>query len=154
MSASTDQDVIVIGGGPAGSTVATLVAEAGRRVTLFERIDSPKFRIGESLMPGTYWTFERLGILDRMKASAFPVKYSVQFFNAAGRGSMPFYFNRHDPHESSVTWQVLRSEFDPMLRENAQSHGAEVVLGASVLEVAFEDGRATGVRWIHRSCVP
>ncbi len=146
MSASTDQDVIVIGGGPAGSTVATLVAEAEHSVILFERIDSPKFRIGESLMPGTYWTFERLGILDRLKESAFPVKYSVQFFNASGRGSMPFYFNRHDPHESSVTWQVLRSEFDPMLRENAKSHGAEVVIGASVLEVAFEGHRATGVR--------
>lgn len=146
MSAATDQDVIVIGGGPAGSTVATLVAGAGRNVTLFERIESPKFRIGESLMPGTFWTFERLGILDRLKESAFPKKYSVQFFSASGRGSAPFYFNQHDPHESSVTWQVLRSEFDPMLRENAKSHGAEVVLGASVLEVVFEGGRAKGVR--------
>ena len=146
MSAATDQDVIVIGGGPAGSTVATLVAKAGLRVTLFERIDSPKFRIGESLMPGTYWTFERLGVLDRLKESAFPVKYSVQFFNAAGRGSMPFYFNQHDPHESSVTWQVLRSDFDPMLRENALRHGADIVIGASVLEVSFKEDRATGVR--------
>jgi len=126
--------------------VAALVAGAGRRVTLFERIESPKFRIGESLMPGTYWTLERLGVLDRLKESAFPRKYSVQFFSASGRGSAPFYFNEHDPHESAVTWQVLRSEFDPMLRENAKSHGAELVLGASVLDVTFDGDRATGVR--------
>ncbi len=146
MNVATDQDVIVIGGGPAGSTLAALVAGAGRSVTLFERIESPKFRIGESLMPGSYWTFERLGVLDRLKESAFPRKYSVQFFSASGRGSAPFYFNQNDPHESAVTWQVLRSEFDPMLRENAKRLGAEIVLGASVLEVAFEDGRAKGVR--------
>ena len=119
MSAAIDRDVIVIGGGPAGSTVAALVAGAGSSVTLFERIESSEFRIGESLMPGTYWTFERLGVLDRLKESAFPRKYSVQFFSASGRGSAPFYFNEHNAHESSVTWQVLRSEFDPMLRENA-----------------------------------
>ena len=146
MRVECDQDVIVIGGGPAGSTVATLVAREGRSVTLFERDANPKFRIGESLMPGTYWTFKRLGVLDRLKASAFPRKYSVQFFGSSGRGSAPFYFNQNDPHESSVTWQVLRSEFDPMLRENARDHGVEVVTGASVREVIFDGGRAKGVR--------
>ena len=73
-------DVIVIGGGPAGSTVAALVAEAGHNVQLFERENFPRFSIGESLMPDTYWTFKRLGVLDKLKASAFPRKHSVQFF--------------------------------------------------------------------------
>ena len=146
MRSNIDQDVIVIGGGPAGSTAATLVAQQGRKVTLFERDATPKFRIGESLMPGSYWTFQRLGVLDRLKSSSFPRKYSVQFFDASGKGSMPFYFNQNDPHESSVTWQVLRSEFDPLLRENARAHGVEVVTGASAQEVIFDGDQAKGVR--------
>ena len=76
-------DVIVIGGGPAGSTTAALVAEYGHRVLLLEREEFPRFQIGESLMPGTYWSFKRLGLLDKLKKSAFVKKYSVQFL--AGR---------------------------------------------------------------------
>ena len=64
-------DVIVIGGGPAGSTTAALVAEYGHRVLLLEREKFPRFQIGESLMPGTYWSFKRLGILDKLKKSEF-----------------------------------------------------------------------------------
>lgn len=62
-------DVVVIGGGPAGSTAAALLAEAGHRVLLAEREQFPRFHVGESLMPETYWTFKRLGVLDRLKAS-------------------------------------------------------------------------------------
>jgi flavin-dependent dehydrogenase len=126
--------------------VACLVAREGRSVTLFERETEPQFRIGESLIPGTYWTLERLGMLDEMKASSFPRKYSVQFYNPAGRASAPFYFNEFEPHESSITWQVLRSEFDPMLRRNAERNGAEVVLGASAQDVLFDGDRVCGVR--------
>ena len=139
-------DVIVIGGGPAGSTVAALVAQTGRQVTLFKRQNFPRFQIGESLMPATYWTFKRLGVLDQLKASTFPRKYSVQFFGRSGRGSAPFYFYENDPHESSVTWQVERSEFDRMLLDNAAAKGAQVHQGARVLDVLFDSERATGVR--------
>ena len=139
-------DVIVIGGGPAGSTTAALVAEHGHRVLLLERERFPRFQIGESLMPGTYWSFKRLGVLEKLKQSAFVRKYSVQFFGASGRGSAPFYFHRHDPHESSVTWQVLRSEFDRMMLENAREKGARVMQGTAVQEVLFDGDQAVGVR--------
>ncbi|MBI1930109.1 tryptophan 7-halogenase [Candidatus Poribacteria bacterium] len=139
-------DVIVIGGGPAGSTVATLVAEKGHRVLLLERDGEPRFKIGESLIPASYWIFKRLGVLEKLKASHFPQKYSVQFYSQSGKASAPFYFFENDPHESSVTWQVLRSEFDQMLLENAAEKGVEVRRGVSVHDALFEGDKAVGVR--------
>ena len=139
-------DIIIIGGGPAGSTVAALLAEKNLDVLLFEREKFPRFSIGESLMPGTYWTLKRLGVLDKMKASVFPKKYSVQFYSKSGRASAPFYFFENDEHESSKTWQVLRSEFDQMLLDNAEEKGAEARQGVSVLGVLFEGEKAAGVR--------
>ena len=130
-------DTIVIGGGPAGSTVATLVAEQGHRVLLLERATTPQFKIGESLIPATYWTFKRLGMLEKLRASHFPQKYSVQFYSRSGKGSTPFYFFQTNPHESAVTWQVLRSEFDEMLLDNATEKGVEVRRGVGVREVPF-----------------
>jgi len=139
-----DHDVIVIGGGPAGSTTATLVADAGHRVLLLEREATTQFQVGESLMPGTYWTFERLGMLDKLRQSAFPRKFSVQFFGRSGKASQPFYFRDNDPHESSMTWQVLRSEFDRLMLDNAREKGAEVIEGAAVREVLFEGAPGEG----------
>jgi flavin-dependent dehydrogenase len=137
-------DVLVIGGGPAGATAATLVAAQGHRVLLAERSTEPQFKIGESLMPATYWTLERLGMLEKMRASSFPRKYSVQFYSKSGRASKPFYFFENDPHECSQTWQVLRSRFDQMLLDNAAEKGAEVQRGLTVSRVHFADGRAVG----------
>ncbi len=139
-------DVIVIGGGPAGSTAGALLAEKGHRVLVLERERFPRFKVGESLMPGTYWTLRRLGVLDRMKASAFPKKYSVQFVSRTGRASSPFYFFESILHESSRTWQVLRSEFDQMLLANAAEKGADVHQGARVREVLFDGEEAVGVQ--------
>jgi flavin-dependent dehydrogenase len=139
-------DVVVIGGGPAGSTVATLLAQHGCRVQLFERERFPRFHIGESLIPETYWVLKRLNMLDKMKQSHFVKKYSVQFVNANGKLSAPFYFWDNKPHECSQTWQVARSEFDLMMLRNAQEHGAQVQESTRVLEVLFEDSRAVGVR--------
>src|SRR5262245_22894345 len=139
-------DVVVIGGGPAGSTVSTLLAQQGYRVQLFERERFPRFHIGESLIPETYWVFRRLGMLDKMKASPFVKKYSVQFVNARGQESAPFYFHANTPHECSQTWQVIRSEFDQMMLDNAREHGVQVHQPARVLEVLFEGDRAVGVR--------
>src|SRR5262249_13559947 len=127
----------------------TLLAQHGRGVVLFEREHCPRYHIGESLIPETYWVLRRLGMLDKMKASHFVKKYSVQFVNAAGRVSAPFYFHDNKPHECSQTWQVVRSEFDLMMLRNAAEHGVEVHEATRVLEVLFEENRAVGVR-IHR----
>src|SRR6476661_3675987 len=105
-----DPDVVVIGGGPAGSTVSTLIAQRGHRVQLFEREKFPRFHIGESLIPETYWVLQRLNMLPKMKKSHFVEKRSVQFINENGKMSEPFIFFQNKPHECSQTWQVLRSE--------------------------------------------
>ena len=162
MVQSTQPHVIVIGGGPSGSTAATLIAQKGYRVRLFEREKFPRFHIGESLIPQTYWTLKRLNMLDKMKGSHFIQKYSVQFVGASGRLSEPFYFWDNRPHECSQTWQVRRSEFDQKMIENAAEHGVDVQQGVRVLEVLFEGDRAVGVRvqnedgsreWIERADV-
>lgn len=146
MTQQSDVSVVVIGGGPAGATASTLLAQQGQRVVLFEREKFPRFHIGESLIPGTYWVLKRLGMLEKMQRSHFVKKYSVQFINERGRLSEPFYFVEHKPHECSQTWQVVRSEFDKMMLDNAREHGVEVHEGARVIEVLFEGDRATGVR--------
>ena len=139
-------DVVVIGGGPAGSTTSTLVAQGGRRVALFERERFPRFHIGESLIPETYWVLERLNMLPKMQRSHFVKKHSVQFVNANGKLSAPFYFWDNKPHECSETWQVVRSEFDQMMLKNAREHGVDVHEGTRVLDVIFEGDRAVGVK--------
>jgi flavin-dependent dehydrogenase len=139
-------DVVVIGGGPSGATASTLIAERGYRVELFERERFPRFHIGESLIPETYWVLKRLGMLEKLKQSHFVRKYSVQFVNARGKLSEPFYFRDNKPHECSDTWQVYRQEFDQMMLQNAAEKGVQVHEGARVLDVLFEGERAVGVR--------
>jgi flavin-dependent dehydrogenase len=139
-------DVIVIGGGPAGSTCSNLIAQKGYKVELFERDKFPRFHIGESLIPNTYYVLERLNMLPKLNGSHFVKKYSVQFVNQRGKLSEPFYFFDNKPHASSQTWQVRRSEFDHIMLNNAREHGVNVHEGVRVLEVIFEGDKAVGVR--------
>jgi flavin-dependent dehydrogenase len=151
-----DFDVVVTGGGPGGSTVSTLVAQKGYRVALFERAKFPRFHIGESLIPETYWVLQRLNMLPKMKKSQFVKKTSVQFVNQHGKLSEPFYFTDHNPHECSQTWQVLRSEFDQMMLDNAREHGVVQMIerreahARSVL--AGADSRVSAGSIIPRRC--
>jgi flavin-dependent dehydrogenase len=145
MKNSTSPQVIVIGGGPAGSTASTIIAQHAYKVQLFEREHFPRFHIGESLIPETYWVLKRLNMLPKMQESRFVKKYSVQFVSQKGKLSEPFYFMDHKPHECSQTWQVLRSEFDQMMLKNAEEHGVQVHHGVRVLDVLFDGDRAVGV---------
>src|ERR1051325_5025830 len=148
---SHDYDIIIIGGGPGGSTTGALLAMQGHKVLIVERAVFPRFHIGESLIPETYWTFKRLGMLEKMKNSHFVKKYSVQFVSSSGKETAPFFFDEHNPHECSQTWQVLRSEFDEMMLDHAAAHGAEVWQPANVTDILLEPSdndylpRATGV---------
>ncbi|MBI1312147.1 FAD-binding protein [bacterium] len=143
---NNDYDVIVIGGGPAGAATGALVAEHGHSVLVLERSQFPRFHVGESLIPETFWSLKRLGLVDWLRASAYPRKFSVQFFSDGHRPSRPFYFDEYKPCESSQTWQVWRDQFDQRVLERARELGATVHTDAAVLDVQFDGEAATGVR--------
>ena len=145
-SVDDSYDVIVLGGGPAGTTIAALIAEAGRSVLVLERRAFPRFHVGESLIPETYHTLKRLGLIEQLKGSAFPKKFSVQFVNEDGRESRPFYFDDYKDDETSQTWQVERGEFDQMLLDNAVDRNAVIRTDALVRDVLFDGDRAVGVK--------
>ena len=147
-------DAVVVGGGPAGAAAAAVVAEAGHSVLLLEREAVPRFHVGESLIPETYWSLKRLGMVDRLNERGFVKKYSVQFVSETGKESAPFYFEEHEPDESSITWQVERGVFDEMLLDRAAELGAVVRTDAHVMDLLWdgdpldegEPGRAAGVK--------
>jgi len=138
-------ECIVVGGGPAGATAATLLAQHGHKPLLLERATFPRHHIGESLMPETYWTFKRLGMLEKLGASDYPRKQSVQFVTGSGADSQPYFFTDRDPGEWSTTWQVRRDTFDTMMLDNAREHGVDVREGIPVRKVLMQGSRATGV---------
>ncbi len=139
-------DAIIIGGGPAGSTAAAILAGYGHDVLVLEKDKFPRYHIGESLMPYCYFPLERLGVVDKIMASASPRKYCVQFVRQNGSLSQPFYFFQHHDHPSSTTWQVLRSEFDQILLDNAREKGAKVMEGTRAKEFMKDSGgKVTGV---------
>ncbi len=153
MIQAANPEVVVIGGGPAGATAATLLAQQGRTVRVYERERFPRYHVGESLIPETFSVLERLGILPHLRGGPFVEKHSVQFVSEHGRLSEPFYFADYKPHESSRTWQVTRQEFDCLMLDNARQHGVDVREGMRVLDVLFEGDRAVGVKTLDESGV-
>jgi len=153
MATYSSYDAIVIGGGPAGSAAAAVLAQRGRKVVLLEKEKFPRYHIGESLIPYTYYPLKRIGMIDQMKQSHFPKKYSVQFVSISGKQSQPFYFSQQLHHEAADTWQVLRSEFDQMLLNNARSKGAEVMEETLVRETIEESGSVSGVTAVSKNGV-
>ena len=139
-------DAIVVGGGPAGATAGALLAEKGRRVLILEKEKFPRYHVGESLMPFCYFTLERLGVIEELKAFEFTEKHSVQFVPQSGKVSQPFYFFQHFDHPAATTWQVQRSEFDEMLLRNAEKKGAEVREETKVVNFLYDGERVVGVK--------
>ena len=144
-SGDGDWDALILGGGPAGSAAAAVLAQKGRRVLIVEREEFPRYKVGESLLPYTYFPLERIGMLEKLRASSFVKKYSVQFASMSGRVSVPFYFQGHFDHPASQTWQVERSEFDRMMLENAVEKGSGVMTGAVAKRLLMDGDICTGL---------
>lgn len=136
MGIKSEYDVLVVGGGPAGSTVASLLREAGWEVAILEKESYPRFHIGESLLPCNMPLFERLGVMDALRDIGV-VKAGVDFTlpHEDRRGTIDF-INAMEPTPPTA-FQVKRSEFDQILLDNAAAKGAQVFHNVRVTDVAL-----------------
>src|SRR6266705_5713568 len=130
-------DVAIIEGGPAGSTAATLLARAGRRVIVFERDKFPRFHIGESLLPFSMKAFTRLGLHEKLLRAGFMKKHGGEILGACSEPGTKFYFKDGYRSQTDHAYQVTRSDFDKLLLDHAAECGAEVHEDTSVDRVQF-----------------
>src|SRR5262249_23602684 len=152
-------DVIVIGGGPAGSTAATLLARQNHDVLLLEREKFPREHVGESLLPFCYSLLDQLGVAGELKKT-FVRKPGVRFIDRDGVVSTTWCFNHVIDNESYLSFQVLRGEFDHILLKNSARNGADVREETSVLdadvtslpdEVTVTTSDQSGEKTVHRA---
>ena len=146
ISAKTNYDAIVVGAGPAGSAAGAVLAEKGHDVLIVEKEKFPRYHVGESLMPFCYFPLKRLGLVEKLRQSANPRKFCVQFVRQNGSVSQPFYFFQHMDHPASTTWQVWRSEFDEMLLDKARENGASVLEETKAKALLKDGERVVGTR--------
>jgi 2-polyprenyl-6-methoxyphenol hydroxylase-like FAD-dependent oxidoreductase len=132
-----DCDVLVIGGGPAGATIAALLARQGRRVVMLEKSHHPRFHIGESLLPANGPLFDRLGVRSEVEAMGLS-KWGVEFVSPDFAHHSFFEFADAWDKSKPGAWQVRRSEFDAMLFRHAQTCGALTAEGCQVRDVQFD----------------
>ena len=135
----TTFDTIVVGGGPAGSTAATLLARAGQKVLVLERETFPRFHVGESLIPYGNDVLHELGLWDKMEAAGFFPKMGAEFTLGNGAGFQQFRFGKNLGERYAKTFQVERSKFDELLLRNAESEGAQVEEKARVEKLSIHD---------------
>ena len=142
-----DYDVVVIGGGPAGSTVATLLSQWGRRVLLLEKEHFPRHHIGESLLPLASRVMQRLGVLDKVEQANFVHKLGATY--VWGKTRQPWTISFSEMIDDTThAYQVERAHFDTLLLEHSRECGARVQEGCRVTQALHEDGRVTGVRYV------
>ncbi len=137
---SFDADVLVVGGGPAGSAAATMLARKGWRVRLYERDRFPREHVGESLLPASMPVLAELGVLPAIEAAGFLPKYGATMVWGRDPDPWSWSFRESSPRYPHA-YQVVRARFDEILLRNAAAHGAEVREGCRVLEAeAGPDG--------------
>ncbi len=150
-------DVAIVGGGPAGSTAAALLARAGRHVIVFERERFPRFHIGESLLPFSMKAFTRLGLHEKFRRAGFIKKFGGEFFSACSSEGTKFYFKDAYRSQTDHSYQVTRADFDKLLLDHAAESGAEVHEGTSAksvefanehVDLALTDGKSIRARYI------
>src|SRR5215467_6626425 len=132
-------DVAIVGGGPAGSTAAALLARAGRRVIVFERERFPRFHIGESLLPFSMKAFTRLGLHEKFLRAGFIKKYGGEIIGACSDTGTKFYFKDGYRSQTDHAYQVTRGNFDKVLLDHARESGAEVREQTAVDGVEFSN---------------
>lgn len=141
---------IVVGGGPAGSTAAALIAKQGHRVLLLEKETFPRYQIGESLLPSTVHGIGRLlGITEELEKAGFVRKHGGTFRWGSNPEPWTFAFSLSPrmAGPTSFAYQVERMKFDKILLDNARRLGADVRENSTVNEVLSDDERVVGVRW-------
>ena len=132
-------EVLVIGGGPAGSTISALLAQRGRDVLMLEKSKHPRFHIGESLLPMNMPLFEKLGVADDIKRIGM-VKLGAEFVSPWHGAPVMINFNDAMDNTYPSAYQVRRDEFDEILFKNAASKGARVVEECKVTDIRLEAG--------------
>ena len=153
MTLRNEYDVIVVGGGPAGSTIGSLLAKWGQKVLILEKDRFPRFHIGESLLPGTVRVMKRLGVLNKVEQAGFTRKYGASYIWGKSRKPWTIHFSEVD-EDATYAYQVDRATFDKILLDHSSECGATVLEGCKVTRFTNEDSRVSGVEYLDDGLKP